>query len=75
MLCCCVVCAYILSQKKSFVNGKYTNCRIKKQSVSSDTEKVINSMAKDIQTLLQRLDKLESKVTELEQFNIKESNS
>ena len=59
---------------ESFINGKYTNWRIKKV-ISNDTEKVINSMSKDIQTLLQRLDKLESKVTELEQFNIKESNS
>lgn len=60
---------------ESFINGKYTNWRIKKQSVSNDTEKVINSMSQDIQTLLGRINKLESRVIELEQINIKESRS
>lgn len=60
---------------ESFENGKYINWKIKKQSVTSDTDKVINSMSQDIQTLLQRLDKLESRVIELEKINIKESRS
>lgn len=60
---------------ESFENGKYINWKIKKQSISNDTEKVINSMSQDIQTLLGRINKLERRVNELEQINIKETES
>ncbi len=55
---------------ESFQNGKYTNWRIKKDSQNSDTEKVINSMAKNIQTLLARVEKLEKELDELKDLNI-----
>lgn len=48
---------------ESEVNGKYTNWKVKKstQAVSNDVEKLINQMAKEIQTLSRRVEALEAR--------------
>lgn len=46
-------------------NGQYTNWKVKQSSASvgSDVEKIINQMAKDIQTLMGRVGALETERT------------